>query len=147
MDLMLDGNVILDHIGRREPFCELSRRTCLLGIIGEANTFISANTLTDIYYLLKRDYGSKGAQGLIENSLSFLQLVGISPEDMQRALPRRWSNFEDCLVACCAEKIKADYIVTRNVRSFRESSVEAITPQELFVRLECKGFAYEEVEW
>lgn len=119
----------------------------MLGIVGEANTFISANMLTDIYYLLKKDYGSKGAQDLIENNLSFLQLVGVSPEDAQRALTRRWSDFEDCLVACCAEKVKADYIVTRNVKDFRASSVEAITPQELFVRLERKGFVYEEVEW
>lgn len=147
MDLMLDSNIILDHIGRREPFYELSRRTCLLGVIGEANTFISANMLTDIYYLLRKDYGSKGAQDLIENNLSFLQLVGVSPEDVQRALSRRWGDFEDCLVTCCAEKIKADYIITRNVKDFRESSVEAITPQELFARLERKGFMYEEVEW
>lgn len=147
MDLMLDSNIILDHIGRREPFYELSRRTCLLGVIGEANTFISANMLTDIYYLLRKDYGSKGAQDLIENNLSFLQLVGVSPEDVQRALSRRWGDFEDCLVTCCAEKIKADYIITRNVKDFRESSVEAITPQDLFTRLERKGFVYEEVEW
>ena len=96
---------------------------------------------------LRKDYGAKGAQDLIENNLLFLQLVGVSSEDVQRVLSRRCSDFEDCLVACCAERIKADYAVTRNVKDFRESSVEAITPQELFARLERKGFMYEEVEW
>ena len=144
---MLDNNIVIDHIDRREPFYELSRRVCLLGVVGEANTYISVNMLTDIYYLLRKDYGSQGAQDLIENNLSFLQLIGISAEDAQKALAARWGDFEDCLVARCAEKIKADYIVTGNVKDFRSSSVEAVTPEELFDRLEKQGFVYEEVDW
>lgn len=147
MDLVLDNNIVIDHIDRREPFYELSRRVCLLGVVGEANTYISVNMLTDIYYLLRKDYGSQGAQDLIENNLSFLQLIGISAEDAQKALAARWGDFEDCPVARCAEKIKADYIVTRNVKDFRSSSVEAVTPEELFDRLEKQGFVYEEVDW
>ena len=147
MDLVLDNNIVIDHIDRREPFYELSRRVCQLGVVGEANTYISVNMLTDIYYLLRKDYGSQGAQDLIENNLSFLQLIGISAEDAQKALAARWGDFEDCLVARCAEKIKADYIVTRNVKDFRSSSVEAVTPEELFDRLEKQGFVYEEVDW
>ena len=81
MDLVLDNNIVIDHIDRREPFYELSRRVCLLGVVGEANTYISVNMLTDIYYLLRKDYGSQGAQDLIENNLSFLQLIGISAEE------------------------------------------------------------------
>ena len=147
MDLVLDNNIVIDHIDRREPFYELSRRVCLLGVVGEANTYISVNMLTDLYYLLRKDYGSQGAQDVISNNLPFLQLIGISAEDAQKALAARWGDFEDCLVARCAEKIKADYIVTRNVKDFRSSSVEAVTPEELFDRLEKQGFVYEEVDW
>ena len=99
MDLMLDTNIILDHIGRREPFYELSRRVCLLGVVQEASTYISVNMLTDIYYLLRKDHGSDAAQEMIEHNLSFLQIVGVSPEDARRALGLRWADFEDCLVA------------------------------------------------
>ena len=147
MDLVLDNNIVIDHINRREPFYELSRRVCLLGVVGEASTYISVNMLTDIYYLLRKDYGCQAAQDMIENNLSFLQLIGNTPEGAQKALSARWSDFEDCLVARCAEKIKADYIITRNVSDFRNSSVEAITPVELFARFEAQGIVYEEVEW
>lgn len=147
MDLVLDANIVLDHIDRREPFYELSRKVCLLGIVEAANTYISVNTLTDVYYLLRKDFGSQGAQDMIENNLSFLRLVGITPEDARKALAARWSDFEDCLVARCAEKINADYIVTRNVKDFTASSVEAVTPEELFARLEEQGFVYEEIDW
>ena len=42
---------------------------------------------------------------------------------------------------------KADYIVTRNVKDFKASPVEAVTPEELFARLREQGLDYEEVEW
>ncbi|WP_172135235.1 PIN domain-containing protein [Adlercreutzia sp. ZJ473] len=147
MDLMIDVNVILDHIGRREPFYELSRRVCLLGITGEANTYISANMATDVYYLLRKDYGSSEAQRMIEEDLSFLQIVGITPEDVKEALAQKWSDFEDCLVARCASKVGADYIITRNVKDFARSSIRALTPEQLFAELEARGIIYEEVPW
>ncbi|WP_139652019.1 type II toxin-antitoxin system VapC family toxin [Raoultibacter phocaeensis] len=147
MELVLDTNIVLDHIDRREPFYELSRKVCLLGIVEAANTYISVNMLTDLYYLLCKDFGSQGAQDMIENNLSFLRLVGITPEDARKALAARWGDFEDCLVARCAEKIGADYIVTRNAKDFTASSVEAVTPEELFARLEAQGFVYEEIDW
>lgn len=147
MDLMLDTNIVIDHIDRREPFYEMSRKVCLLGVAEEAGAYISVNMLADIYYLLRKDYGSQAAQDMIEHNLSFLQLVGITPEDAQQALKARWNDFEDCLVARCAEKIKADYIVTRNVKDFRTSAVEAVTPEELFKKLERQGIVYEEIDW
>ncbi len=147
MDLMLDVNIVIDHIARREPFYELSRRVCLLGVVQEANTYISVNMLTDLYYVLKKDFGGVLAQQLIEENLSFLQVVGISPEDAQRALQQRWTDFEDCMVAQCAQKVKADYIVTRNVKDFQRSTVEAVTPEQLFEILKNQGFEYEEIPW
>lgn len=145
MVLMIDNNIVLDHIGRREPFYELSRRACLLGITGEAETYISANMATDLYYLLRKDHGNLGAQDMLENNLSFLHIAGITSEDVKEALSWRWGDFEDALVAQSARKIGADYIVTRNVKDFAESSVRAITPQELFAIMEKRGLLYEEV--
>lgn len=147
MDLMLDTNIVLDHIDRREPFYEMSRKVCLLGVAEEANTYVSVSMLTDVFYLLSKDYGSQVAQDMIERNLSFLQLVGITPEDAREALKARWGDFEDCLVARCAEKIQADYLVTRNVKDFQASSVEVVTPEELFDRLESQGIVYEVVDW
>jgi len=39
-------------------------------------------------------------------------------------------DYEDALVAVCADRINADYIVTRNIKDFKNSSVKAITPKD-----------------
>ena len=87
------------------------------------------------------------AQRMIEEDLSFLQVVGVSPEDVAAALAQKWNDFEDCLVARCAKKAGADYIVTRNVKDFERSSVKAITPQQLFDELDARGVVYREIPW
>ena len=147
MKLMIDSNIVLDHIGRREPFYEMSRLVCLLGIVGEAETYISSTMITDIFYLLRKDFGSSEAQRMIEEDLSFLQVVGTSSTDVSDALSQRWEDFEDCLVSVCAKKVNADYIITRNIKDFKRSSIKALTPSELFEELESRGIHYEEIDW
>lgn len=147
MKLMLDINILLDHIGMRQPFYELSRRVCLLGITGEANAFISSNMITDIFYLLCKDFGSTEAQRMIQEDLGFLQIVGVSPSDISEALSQKWPDLEDCLVSICAKKAQVDYIITRNIKDFGRSSIQAITPEELFEELDVRGLHYEEIEW
>lgn len=147
MVLMLDTNVILDHVMRREPHCKASRTVCMLGITREARTLTSTSMVTDLFYLLCKDYGSKQAQRMIAEDLSFLEYVGVSPEDIETALSRRWKDFEDCLVAVCAEKAGADFIVTRNAADFSESKTKALSPEELLAWFERNGLAYEALDW
>ena len=147
MDLMLDANIVLDHVGRREPFYELSRRVCLLGVVGEARTFVTTSMVTDLFHLLRKDYGSREAQRMIQEDLAFLEMVSMTPGDVSQALTQKWTDFEDCLVAQCAQKVGADYIVTRNLDDFQRSSIRAVTPQQLFDELDARGIVYREILW
>jgi predicted nucleic acid-binding protein len=147
MVLMLDTNVILDHVMRREPHREASRMVCMLGITGEARTLASVSMVTDLFYLLCKDYGSEMAQRMIAEDLSFLEYVGISPDDVETALSRRWKDLEDCLVAVCAEKAGADFIVTRNAADFTNSKIKALSPKELLAWFERSGSSYEALDW
>ena len=46
-----------------------------------------------------------------------------------------WKDFEDAIQSATAQKLKVDYIVTRNVKDFIESKVPSLTPTELLARL------------
>ncbi len=50
-------------------------------------------------------------------------------------------DYEDALQMICAERIKAEYIVTRNTTDFTGSKVPAITPYELIGKLQIKQSA------
>ncbi len=38
-------------------------------------------------------------------------------------------DFEDCLQSDCVKRVKADYIITRNIKDFEISEVPAILPE------------------
>lgn len=143
MHLLINSNVVIDFIGRRQPYYDAAKLLFQLIAVQEFIASISVSMLTDIHYILARDYGSVAAQEMLEDKLEYLQLVGVDPEDAHKALAARWPDFEDCLVAQCAQKIGADYIVTRNTADFTQSAVPAITPEGLFEHLEQQGFSYD----
>lgn len=56
-------------------------------------------------------------------------MAGASHEAVVRAIRMTaFKDFEDCLQNRCAEQVRADYIITRNLEDFKESDVPAILP-------------------
>lgn len=65
------------------------------------------------------------------NMLTVVDVVGLDKYKIINALKKPdFKDFEDCLQSECAEDCFADYIVTRNVKDFSETKIQAITPVE-----------------
>lgn len=70
------------------------------------------------------------------NLCDILVVEGIDSVKIVAALKNNtFSDLEDCLQSDCAKRIKADYIVTRNMKDFGFSEVPAILPED-FLKLE-----------
>jgi hypothetical protein len=70
------------------------------------------------------------------NKLNLIfEFVELSFPDLSKAAALNWNDFEDALQSVTAERIHADYIITRNVRDFSDSSIMAFTPSELLARI------------
>ena len=55
--------------------------------------------------------------------------------NLKKAADMRFKDYEDAIQSACATRIKANYIVTRNIKDFSESKVTAIKPAELLDRI------------
>lgn len=71
---------------------------------------------------------------LLELSLIF-EFAELGVADLSRAAGLNWEDFEDAVQSVTAERLHADYIITRNVKDFSRSKVAAFTPSELIARL------------
>ena len=60
--------------------------------------------------------------------------ANVIPADVQNALASDMPDFEDGLLACCAKRQNAKYIITRNEKDFEHSPVPALSPQ-IFLEL------------
>jgi predicted nucleic acid-binding protein len=135
MNVLIDTNIILDVLGRREPFAKNSTTILMLAAKGKSTAAITANTIMDIYYLTKKHLKNHEAvKNALLNLIEILEVVDITKADCLKAFDLPVNDFEDALLAHCAIRVKADYIITRNVKDFTGSLVSAITPDEFLSR-------------
>ena len=131
MKILIDTNIIIDILQKREPFFTYSFLAVQKAISDEIECLLSASAATDIYYIMKRVLGSnnKARDELMYLSMmvNFTDALG---SDIQTALLSPLSDFEDAVVDTIAARTGASYILTRNVKDYSNSNVPAITPKE-----------------
>ena len=54
------------------------------------------------------------------------------------ALAAPMKDYEDALVAACAARNKIGYIVTRNIKDYEQSKVQAILPDDFLKMVETE---------
>ena len=93
------------------------------------NGCIALHSISNIYYILRKNYTAENRRKLILGILKFLRVVSASHENVRHALERNdFPDFEDCLQDECAIQNHVDYIITRNTSDFSNSNIPAITP-------------------
>ena len=128
MRLLLDVNVLLDVLLRRDPWAEPAAQLLARVELGQASGFVAGHTLTTVHYVVSKIRNRDIAGAAIADLLRILDIVPIEKVDFSRALALPVSDFEDAVQAAAALKIGADYIVTRDKRGFRSLPVSAASP-------------------
>jgi predicted nucleic-acid-binding protein len=130
MKLQLDTNIVVDIISRRDGYVESLNvlRHCE---IGKAEGFVSAATVLDVMYILRKHIKPEDVKAAVETFLAIVDVSDVRKSDITGAFASRMSDFEDAVQAICAKRNKADYIVTRNVKDFVRSPVPAILPGDI----------------
>ncbi len=135
MKLVFDTNVIVDVLTMREPFAGTSKKA--MATVARPGVFgaMTANSMTDIFYLLRKHQPNKALlkQSLI-GLMDYLEVLDTTRSLCRLALQSVMVDFEDALVAESARMWSADCIVTRDPRGFADSPVKAVTPDELLHR-------------
>ena len=120
----------------------------IMRLFGDAQLFMKAQGVADVFYILKRNSTSSSdeVQQTLCNFCEIVQPVSLTATGVPRACSLGWNDLEDCLISVAGVKIGADYIVSRNTSDFARSSVPMVTPAQLmqFVS-EKNGVEYEEL--
>jgi predicted nucleic acid-binding protein len=101
---------------------------------GEISAFVTASSITDIFYIARKRIGGESAKDAIKKLLEIVDVVSVRKYDIKKAFDLAFSDYEDALQAQCAKKIRANYIVTRNEKDFKISPVKTILPEK-FLKL------------
>ena len=131
MRILIDTNVILDILQKREPFFADSYRALRKAIESDVECLICATAATDIFYMLRKALGSaQKAKGQIERLAQLVSFADVQGMDIHAALMRAMPDFEEAVMDAVAERNEASYILTRNIKDFAGSVVPAILPAD-----------------
>ena len=130
MTVLIDTDVVLDYMLRREPFADAVFNCIDYLTVNKSNIWLTASTVTDIYYVSNRTLKkASAAKKIVATLLHSYQVAAVSKTDCINALCSQCVDYEDALTSICAERVKAKYIITRNLKGFNESSIPAISPE------------------
>jgi predicted nucleic acid-binding protein len=131
MKIVLDTNIVIDAISEREPFYVDAQKILMMAATEKITCYLTSNSLTDIYYVLCKSLKKARAKDVIKSLLYSLEIIEVGSEDCWEALNSPMEDFEDALVAVCAEKVGVNYIVTRDEEFIKSSfTVPTATPAE-----------------
>ena len=136
MKIMCDTNIILDVLLEREPFVDDSYKVLSLCEKHRIDGFVSASSVTDIYYLVRKyTHSTDLAYKAVGKLLEIVKVCSVTNNDVLTAFQKKAKDFEDCLVAICAKSIRCDCIVTRNKKDFEDFDIPLLTPSELLQQI------------
>ena len=135
MVLLIDANVILDVLLNRQDFVKASGTVWKLCETGKAKGYVSALTFANLVYIMRKQLDPEAIEDVLHKLNLIFDFTDFSVSDLTRAAELNWKDFEDAVQSVTAERVHADYIVTRNVRDFSRSKVIAFTPSELLARI------------
>lgn len=137
MRILIDTNVLIDVIARREPFFANAIKVFEACQQEKVEGCIAAHSVVNMTYILRKNFTPDELREILLRLCKIFTVEAIDLSKLIAALSNRdFSDFEDCLQTQCALNVCADYIVTRNVKDFAASEIPAVTPEQFFKLLE-----------
>ena len=116
---------------KREPYFSASSALWEAIERGDMEAFFTASAATDIFYILNKYLGETTARNALANILRLLRVASVTETDVRKALNSELNDFEGALQLVCAGKLKADFLVTRNLRDYgRPSNIQICPPDQ-----------------
>lgn len=135
MRVFIDTNVILDVLCDREGLADASSLVLKNCELHRIEGYVSALSFPNIAYILRKELTPEKTGELVNYLSLILQVADLKAADVKAAAALPFRDYEDALQSVCASRVRAQYIVTRNIRDFKNSKIPAIKPGELLERL------------
>jgi predicted nucleic acid-binding protein len=130
MRVLLDTNVVLDVLLSREPWLDDAQALWLAADNGELSAYLSASSLTDIYYVARRLADVLRARHAVKLCLDAFEVLAVDRAALERAQQLTGPDFEDNVQIACAEAAVLDAIVTRDTAGYADSTVAVLSARE-----------------
>ena len=137
MRVLIDTCVIVDVLQSRVPFAEAAQKLFIYSANKQFEGYITAKSVTDIYYLTHRlTHSDAETRKILSKLFTLFHLLDTTSLDCRKAVSSEIGDYEDAIMVETAIRSEMDCIVTRNVKDYVKSSIKVCDPFALIKILE-----------
>ena len=135
MKIFWDTNVLLDLLLVRRPFYESASTLLSLSEENDWEVIVSSLSIMNAYYIccerckMSREIWEHKIIGLS----SLISICGLDSDIILNSCATGWNDFEDSVLHNCAVLNQCEYIITRNIKDFRLSSIPVMEPDDFII--------------
>lgn len=140
MRVLIDTCVIIDALQSREPFKDDAQKIFLLAANTSFDGFITAKSVTDIYYLTHRcTHSDSETRKILSKIFTLFEPLDTTGLDCRKAISSNISDYEDAVMVETAIRTDMDLIVTRNTKDYTKASLPVYQPSDFLEMLSLSG--------
>lgn len=132
LKIFVDSDVIIDFFSDCDPFANAASTLFELNELGKIKVHISAVSINNVYYILRKYLGHKQAIIVVGELLQITEVIATSKLEIKQALANKFKDFEDSIQYSTALTINGiDAIITRNVKDYSNSEIAIFSAENI----------------
>ena len=132
--LLVDTNIVVDLLTRREDFYREAQDLFTLSDEGKVKLLVSSLTFANTHYLLNRYKNKDEARKILIKFKVLVKVAKLDDKIIELALASDFTDFEDAIQYYTAVENGVDVIITRNLRDFKTSKLPVLTAKEYKIK-------------
>lgn len=135
MRVLLDTNVMVDVLQRREPWFADGQAIFYAIAKRQITGCITTKEAADLHYFSRKQFKGQEnvdskARQVMAKLFSLFELIDTLGDDCKNALALNNNDYEDAIMIESCSRAKVDCIITRNPEDFAVSPVPVYSPKE-----------------
>ena len=127
--IFLYTNIAIDYLANRIPFGKDAMT--IFSLSPHRNQLcISSLSFTTIFYVLRKHFEQNQLIDMLDSLQSLVEVLPVNDKIIDEALHSNFNDFEDAVQYFSAQLGQVDYIITRNPKDFKNTSIPVYTPTE-----------------
>lgn len=139
METLIDTNVLLDVLIKREPYFADSARVWALSREKIIKGCLSAICINNLYWIIRKLNDQKIAGAFVDQVLEDFEIIALTKNILKQARTVAKRDFEDLIQYFSAVHEGCEVLVTRNKKDFPAIGIKIMSPRELLHRIEKGG--------
>lgn len=139
MRALIDTCIVIDALQNREGFCDDAQKIFLAAANKRFVGFLSAKSVTDIYYITHHyTHSDKDTRAVLNTLFQLFELLDTAGIDCRKAIPSDIPDYEDAVMVESAARFGVDCIVTRDIKDYNKSLVPVYLPSDFLKLIEIQ---------